>query len=605
MRSRYWLPIVALVAVFTTPLTTPPTPAAAAVHRQVSDPVAPAGEQQATNLTLRYGPAASTTIHRPGSSYVKVHFAAFKLVPGDYVTVADPARREVHTYYADLARGSGYTKHGGSGFAALSIDGDTAVVTLHTAGPRDPARLAGLGYGIRIDRYYRGFTQDEIAARTPAAFSVCGTDARRDVVCYRDSHPTEYARSNAVARQILDGTGYCTAWRVGNTNRMLTNYHCMESAADLASSEFQFDYQCATCGGNDPRAGVKVSGAQFLKSSPLSALDYALFSVNNFETIRQFGTLYLDPRPPVAGERIYIPGHGDTRPKRLSLFEETQGGATCKIDVVSSGVNTGYRCDTSGGNSGSPVLAASSHKVIALHHLGGCPNWGTRITEVYNEISTMIDNAPPTGGNEFAMSLSPATATIDPGTTTTSTVSTVVTGGSTQQVTLTATGAPSGVTVNFAPATVQAGASSTMTIATTAQAARGAYPIRVAGTGTSSSQEALFTLTIGGAPPTGCPGYETNKSGTLTSGASQYQPDGQYFETTVTGPHRACLDGPNTTDYDLYLQKWNGSSWANVAQSTSAGPDENLTYTGTAGRYRYRVHAYQGGGAYALGYDAP
>ncbi|MFI6499541.1 trypsin-like serine peptidase [Nonomuraea typhae] len=391
MGFRHWLPIVALVAVFTTPL----SPAAAAARQQVSDPVAPAGEQQATNLTLRYGPAAATTIHRPGSSYVKVHFAAFKLVPGDYVTVADPARREVHTYYADLARGSGYTKHGGNGFAALSIDGDTAVVTLHTAGPRDPARLAGLGYGVRIDRYYRGFTQDEIAARTPASFSVCGTDARRDVVCYRDSHPVEYARSNAVARHLLNGTGHCTAWRVGNTNRMLSNNHCIQNAAALASSEFQFDYQCATCGGDDPGPGVKVSGAQFLKSSPNTALDYSLFSVNNFAAVQQFGTLYLDPRLPVAGERIYIPGHGNAWPKRLSLFEDTQGGATCKIDVVSSGVFTGYRCDTSGGSSGSPVLVASSHKVIALHRQGGCPNRGSRISEVYNEISTLIDNTPP------------------------------------------------------------------------------------------------------------------------------------------------------------------------------------------------------------------
>ncbi|MEV0585198.1 serine protease [Nonomuraea sp. NPDC050310] len=587
--------------------------AAAARHVRHADPVTPVGEQQEAELTLRYGASGrqwSAEIRRPGSSYVKVHFSALKLVPGDHLTVASPDGREVHTYYGDPTLGantggSGHTVHGTPGFAALSVDGDTAVVTLHAAGSRSASRLTRQGYGAVVDRYYRGFTKDEAAARAPRSFSVCGTDARRDVVCYRDSHPTEFARSNAVARQLLDGLGSCTAWRVGNTNRMLTNYHCMESAADLAASEFQFDYQCATCGGNDPRAGTKVSGAQFLKSSNLNALDYALFSVNNFAAIQQYGTLYLDPRPPVAGERIYIPGHGDVLPKRLSLFEETQGGATCKIDVVSSGVNTGYRCDTSGGNSGSPVLAASSHKVIALHHLGGCPNWGTRITEVYNEISGLIDNTPPTGGNDFSLALSPTSANVPAGQSATSTVSSAVTGGQAQQITLAASGLPAGATATFAPQVIQAGGSSTLTLATTAQTPAGTYQVTVTGTGASATRTATFALTVGGGPPQGCAGFETTKTGSLTSGASQYQPDGQYFQTTTTGAHRACLDGPAGTDYDLYLQKWNGSTWASVAQGATSGPDETLSYTGTAGYYRYRVHAYQGGGAYTLGYDAP
>jgi streptogrisin C len=69
--------------------------------------------------------------------------------------------------------------------------------------------------------------------------------------------------------------------------------------------------------------------------------------------------------------------------------------------------------------------------------------------------------------------------------------------------------------------------------------------------------------------------------------------------------HRACLDGPTGTDYDLYLQKWNGSAWAVVAQGASAAADENVTYSGTAGYYRWRVHAYSGSGSYSLGYTNP
>ncbi|WP_083753228.1 trypsin-like serine peptidase [Actinosynnema sp. ALI-1.44] len=362
---------------------------AAVPPAELNSGVTRAGTAVPIDMALTYGGSRRAEIRAPGSTYIKVHFGSFKLAHGDYVTVASPDRREVHTYFGEDARGSAFTKHGGSGFAAMSVDGDTAIVTLHATGSRNPARL-----GVRINQYFRGYDTAETAAHNPGTLSVCGTDARRDVACYQTSHPTEYTRANAVARQLLNGIGHCTAWRVGNTNRMLTNQHCMENASDLRASEFQFDYQCATCGGNNPRTGTKVSGLELIKISGLNQLDYALFSVNNFDRVQSFGTLYLETRESIAGERIYIPGHGDVKPKRLSLFEDSQGGATCKIDTVSAGVNTGYRCDTSGGNSGSPVLAASSHKVIALHHLGGCPNWGTRIKLVYDQIRTDIDNTP-------------------------------------------------------------------------------------------------------------------------------------------------------------------------------------------------------------------
>jgi V8-like Glu-specific endopeptidase len=359
----------------------------------------PAGEERVTDLAVRYSRPVAT-LHHAGAAYIKVHFTALRLAPGDHVTVADPSGREIHTYSGDPVRGTAgpgdasYTIHRTRGFAAMSVDGDTAVVTLHrAAASRTPAAvLDRLGYGARIDRFWRGFDAAEIAAQTVGTMAVCGTDARRDVVCYRTSHPTEFARSNAVARLLRNGRGFCTGWRVGRTNRALTNNHCVSTAAAIQSMEVQFEFQCATCGGNNPLPGVKVSGAQMLRTS--SALDYTLFSVNSFATIERFGTLFLDVRVARTGERIYIPGHGDAAPKRLSIFDSAQNGPFCTVANPNRGVNIAYNCDTSGGNSGSPVLAASSHRVIALHHLGSCPNnnQGVKIDLVYREISTLIDN---------------------------------------------------------------------------------------------------------------------------------------------------------------------------------------------------------------------
>ncbi|HCT79217.1 MAG TPA: serine protease [Micromonosporaceae bacterium] len=108
-----------------------------------------------------------------------------------------------------------------------------------------------------------------------------------------------------------------------------------------------------------------------------------------------------------------------------------------------------------------------------------------------------------------------------------------------------------------------------------------------------------------GSPPSGCTGHEFTVSGTLSSGSNQYQPGGSYYYSSLSGTHRACLAGPGGTDFDLYLQKWNGSSWSVVATSNGPTNNEAVSYSGTAGYYRYRVHAYSGSGTYTLGYTNP
>ncbi|TDD90500.1 S1 family peptidase [Actinomadura rubrisoli] len=113
-------------------------------------------------------------------------------------------------------------------------------------------------------------------------------------------------------------------------------------------------------------------------------------------------------------------------------------------------------------------------------------------------------------------------------------------------------------------------------------------------------------ITEGGGPDPGeaCDGYQTKAAGSLTSGSEAYQPNGNYT-TTASGAHTACLDGPDGVDFDLYLQKLNGSTWTNVASSTSPDPDEKISYNGAAGTYRYRVHSYDGSGDYTLGFSKP
>jgi Zn-dependent metalloprotease len=93
----------------------------------------------------------------------------------------------------------------------------------------------------------------------------------------------------------------------------------------------------------------------------------------------------------------------------------------------------------------------------------------------------------------------------------------------------------------------------------------------------------------------------TQYQGSLSGpGATQAQPNGSYYQTTGTKTHKACLTGPNGTDFDLYLYKWNGSGWAQVAKSEGATSVESISYVGSAGYYSYDVSSYSGSGSYTL-----
>jgi subtilisin family serine protease len=126
--------------------------------------------------------------------------------------------------------------------------------------------------------------------------------------------------------------------------------------------------------------------------------------------------------------------------------------------------------------------------------------------------------------------------------------------------------------------------------------------------GTGSPNRLLYTVDGGtSAPPpppstSPCASLPMQYTGTLSgTGASQYQPGGTYYYSSVSGTHRGCLDGPAGVDFDLYLQKWNGSTWVNVAQSISTTPDESITYSGTPGYYMWKVLSYSGSGSYTFG----
>ncbi|MGM9515123.1 M4 family metallopeptidase [Roseateles sp. DB2] len=110
------------------------------------------------------------------------------------------------------------------------------------------------------------------------------------------------------------------------------------------------------------------------------------------------------------------------------------------------------------------------------------------------------------------------------------------------------------------------------------------------------------TLTVNGGGTGG-----TTVTGTLSSGGSATYPSGSpgYHYSAGGGAFKMNLTGPSSADFDLYLYKWNGSSWSVVARSEGSTSTEAINYTGTAGYYYIEVYSYAGSGTFTLNYTLP
>ncbi len=130
----------------------------------------------------------------------------------------------------------------------------------------------------------------------------------------------------------------------------------------------------------------------------------------------------------------------------------------------------------------------------------------TKTKAAWDAISVPAQTADPTctpsGQNsDFTLALNPSSGTVQQGASATTTVATAISMGTAQQVTLTASGLPAGVTASFSPATVQSGQSSTLTLTASSSAAPGSSTVVVKGQGTSLSHTVDYALTVGGTTP--------------------------------------------------------------------------------------------------------
>jgi hypothetical protein len=125
----------------------------------------------------------------------------------------------------------------------------------------------------------------------------------------------------------------------------------------------------------------------------------------------------------------------------------------------------------------------------------GTFNWHTRVGTF--QLPGCAAPATP----DFAISATPASQTVAPGSGTSYTTNVTPTGGFSGSVGLTVSGLPAGASGSFSPATVSGGGTSSLAITTTSSAAPGSYPLTITGTSGSTVHTAQVTLVIANPAP--------------------------------------------------------------------------------------------------------
>jgi hypothetical protein len=133
----------------------------------------------------------------------------------------------------------------------------------------------------------------------------------------------------------------------------------------------------------------------------------------------------------------------------------------------------------------------------------GTFNWHTRIGAFKFSSCGVAD--------DFSISANPNQMSLNPGDSGQSLISTTVTKGNAQTVTLSVSGLPTDATGSFDANPIQSGQSSNLTIDTAADTPPGTYTVTVTGTGTEVTHTTPISLTINGSGTQllGNPGFET------------------------------------------------------------------------------------------------
>ncbi|MGK0153266.1 MAG: hypothetical protein ACI9SE_000210 [Neolewinella sp.] len=200
-----------------------------------------------------------------------------------------------------------------------------------------------------------------------------------DTIC----GPTDDRTLSSDPRVGRNQPSTCTSWLINDCN------HCFLTAGHCASgvNVVEFNYPLSTSGGSIQHPGPQDQysvDATSMQSNGGQGVgdDWAYFGVfpnsNTGLTPHEANGMQafdLVPPPSVTGQLIRITGNGSTGSPvspTWNLVQKTHAGPYSSF----SGTTVRYTTDTTGGNSGSPVILDGTNQAIAIHTHGGCSSTG-------------------------------------------------------------------------------------------------------------------------------------------------------------------------------------------------------------------------------------
>ncbi|QSB04971.1 S8 family peptidase [Natronoglycomyces albus] len=309
---------------------------------------------------------------------------------------------------------------------------------------------------------------------------------------------------------------------------------------------------------NTVAAGVPVvvasgnSNANACNYSPASAQNALTVNNSTSSDARRFDSNFGSCTDLFApGDRIYAPWIGG------SNRYNTIGGTSMASPHV-AGAAAMYLAENPSATPSQVYSAITSNASTGL-----VSNPGSGSPNRLLNIDFIGGSDPGDPEDEFSISLSPSSGTISAGESVTATLSSETTSGDAQEVTLSHSGAGSGVTVEFANDTLTTGNSTEVTFTASTNAPAGSHSITVTAAG-SVERTAGYSLTVeGDSTPPECRG-ENSSSQTIHAGwiaASNIRLDCGSARGSVTvtvdvshaskGELWYRLVGPNGASYDL------------------------------------------------------
>lgn len=329
--------------------------AGANAQAEQDQPVPPASEIVAIEPTIDSGPVRnegeapqvvfSTTIRVPGALWLRLEFdevllAGTPFTPREsrlHVTsTLDGAQQRLNAVHVEQWR-----------HTSAYFNGDEVTIEI----------IAQPGTGenrVALSRVVAGRPDLDPA-------SICGpTD---------DRLPSEDPR---VARILPSG---CTSWLIDDCSG------CLLTAGHCGYDTVQFNVPLSDANGNMQHPPPEDQYAADLSSRQTAnngiGDDYSYYgafpNANTGLTPReaQGDQFTLSLPPPVQGQEIRITGHGTTGPDvppQWNRAQKTHAGPYFSF----TGTRLQYQTDTTGGNSGSPVIDDSTGYAIGVHTHGGC-----------------------------------------------------------------------------------------------------------------------------------------------------------------------------------------------------------------------------------------